>query len=119
MDNKATIDSLKQLVKEFVEERDWQQYHSPKNLSMCLAGEAAELMELFTWVNEDESQQMLEQRRKEVEHELADIAFNLLNFCMRYNIDLSQALEEKIRLNALKYPIEKSKSKILKYNQLK
>jgi dCTP diphosphatase len=117
MDSHATLESLKQKIKQFVDERDWAQFHSPKNLSMLLSVEAAELMEIFLWSMTD-SEKRLEQKRIEVEHELADIAFSLLNFCARYNIDLSTALERKLVLNAQKYPIEKSKGKALKYNEL-
>ncbi|HVX01249.1 MAG TPA: nucleotide pyrophosphohydrolase [Candidatus Babeliaceae bacterium] len=117
MDETTTIEALKQSVKNFVEEREWQQFHCPKNLSMLLAVESAELMELFLWSTADSLLQ-LEKKRVEVEHELADIAFALLNFCDRYDIDLTTALKRKIALNAEKYPIEKSKGKAIKYNEL-
>jgi dCTP diphosphatase len=117
-DTITTIETLKNKIKQFVEERNWQQYHSPKNLSMNIAVEAAELMEIFNWTDTEESKQELEKKRQQAENEIADIAFSLLNLCMRYNVDLTQALERKIALNAQKYPIEKSKGKITKYTEL-
>lgn len=118
MDKTTTIESLKDLVRKFVEERDWQQYHTPKNLSMNIAGEAAELMEFFTWTDNEGSKRVLEEYRQDVEHEVADIAFALINFCMRNNIDLSQAIKTKMILNEQKYPVEKCKGKATKYHKL-
>jgi dCTP diphosphatase len=117
MDSRVTLAALKEKVRQFVEERDWQQYHTPKSLSMGLAIEAAELMELFLWSTNEGSINDLAQRCQEVENEVADIAFTLLNFCDRYAIDLSQALAHKMILNAQKYPVEKSRSKSAKYTE--
>jgi dCTP diphosphatase len=117
-DTITTLAMLKALIKDFVDEREWEQFHSPKNVSMNIVIEAAELMELFNWVDNEESKQELEIRRQAVELEVADIAFALLNLCMRYNIDLASALEHKIALNKKKYPLEKSKGKRTKYTEL-
>lgn len=117
-DSKNTIDDLKQIIKKYVEERDWQQFHTPKNLSMNIAAEAAELMELFLWVESSDSHNELEKNRAAVEDEVADVANGLINFCLRNNIDLSAAIEKKMAKNALKYPVEKSKGKTTKYTLL-
>lgn len=117
MDTITTVETLKKKVEDFVQERDWQQYHSLKNLSMDIAIEAAELMELFVWVDGKDSTQILETKNQEVQEEVADIAFALLNFCNRAGIDLSQAMQQKMALNAQKYPLSKSKGKSSKYTE--
>ena len=80
LDDTTTIQTLKQLIRNFSDERNWGQFHLPKNLSMALGAEAAELMELFLWVDSKASVEELEKRRTEVEHELADIALYLFLF---------------------------------------
>lgn len=117
-DSINTISELKNIIKIYMEERDWQQFHSPKNLSMNIVAEASELMELFLWVENSNSQNELEKNRVAVQDEVADIAVGLINFCLRNNIDLSSAIEKKLIKNALKYPVEKSKGKAIKYHLL-
>lgn len=117
-DNKTTIGTLKTQLKKFVDERDWNQFHSPKNMSMGVAIEAAELMELFQWCDAQHSFEVFEKKRQEIEHEIADIAIYALMFCAENNIDLTAAIERKMKLNAEKYPIEKSKGKSTKYTEL-
>jgi len=118
-DATTTIESLKNDVKKFVEDRDWQQFHNPKNLSMALASEAAEVMDLFLWCDNAASYEELEKRRQEVEDEIADVAILVLAFCVRHNIDLSAAIAHKYIEQARKYPVEKCKGKSLKYDQYK
>jgi len=117
-DTKMTIADLKLLVKDFVEERDWGQYHTPKNLSMDLAIEAAELMEIFVWFDGKESVEELEKRREAVGDELADVLMVILNFSYRYNFDLSTIFQNKMKQNAQKYPVEKAKGGRTKYTEL-
>jgi NTP pyrophosphatase (non-canonical NTP hydrolase) len=117
-DKITTIEDLKKIKRSFVEERNWEQFHTPKNITMALAVEAAELMELFIWSDTQESIQELEKKREEVEHEVADVLAYLLSLCSRYDIDLTQAFEKKMKLNAEKYPIEKSKGRSTKYSNL-
>lgn len=117
-DTRTTVETLKNKVKKFVEEREWQQFHSPKNLSMALASEVAELMDLFLWCDNASSYDELERQRQDVEDEIADIAIILFAFCVRHKIDLSNAIDNKYVRTAQKYPIEKCKGKSLKYNQL-
>jgi dCTP diphosphatase len=118
VDATTTVETLKNDVKKFVEDRDWQQFHSPKNLSMALASEVTELMNFFLWCDNAESYEELEKRRQVVEDEVADIAFALLAFCVRHNIDLSKALEHKQIEKAAKYPVEKCKGRWTKYTEL-
>lgn len=118
VDTVTTVSELKELVKKFVEERDWQQFHSPKNLSMALASEVAELMDLFLWCDNKASYDELEKQREDVEDEIADIAHIVLAFCLRHNIDLSTAIVRKQVKRMEKYPVEKCKGKSLKYTQL-
>jgi dCTP diphosphatase len=117
-DTTTTIESLKNDVKKFVEDREWQQFHSPKNLSMALVSEATEVMDLFLWCDNASSYEELEKRRQDVEDEIADVSFLILAFCVRHNIDLSKAMAHKIAVQAGKYPIEKSKGKATKYTEL-
>ena len=117
-DTTTTIESLKNDVKKFVEDRDWQQFHSPKNLSMALASEVAELMDFFLWCDNAASYEELEKRRQHVEDEVSDIAVLLLSFCVRHNIDLSKAIAHKQREREQKYPVEKCKGKWTKYTEL-
>jgi len=117
-DTTTTVETLKNAVKKFTEDREWQQFHSPKNLSMAIASEAAEVMDLFLWCESAASYDELENRRQDVEDEIADVTILILAFCVRHNIDLSKAVAHKQIEQAAKYPIEKSKGNSLKYNQL-
>ncbi|MFA6065632.1 MAG: nucleotide pyrophosphohydrolase [Candidatus Babeliaceae bacterium] len=113
----ATLEQLKKIAHEFADEREWHQFHTPKNLSMCLSAEAAELMELFLWVESKDSLAQVEDKKEAVEHELADVFLILLLFCNRTGIDLAAALERKMVLNRKKYPVEKVKGKSAKYTE--
>lgn len=118
LDNITTIHELKQKVAIFVRERDWEQFHNPKNLSINLMCEAGELLEIFTWTPEQNSPHLLETKRTEITHEVADIFLSLLEFCNHTNIDLTAAFEEKLALIQKKYPVAKAKSKPDKYTDL-
>lgn len=110
-DEKRTIQELKEKLAQFVQERDWEQYHSPKNLSMSIAIEAAELMEKFQWLDVDESWKEVAQNKKEVEEELIDIFSYILSFAYFNKIDLSSVFLRKMAANAKKYPINEVKNK--------
>lgn len=114
-DAKTTIDNLKLKIKQFMDEREWRQFHSPKNVSMSIVREASELMEHFLWCDNNESFDEVEKKRIAVEDEIADVAVGLLNFCTIANIDLNQAIERKLEKNRAKYPIDKSKGRSEKY----
>ena len=117
-DQKTTIHELKKYMQDFKAARGWGIYNTPKNLSIAIAIEAAELMEHFMWVDKEESEAILEKKREEIEHEVADIFAYMLSLCAGYNIDLSAAFERKMKINAEKYPIEKAKGRHEKYNEL-
>jgi dCTP diphosphatase len=108
---------LKLRMRDFVEERDWEQFHSPKNLAMALSVEAAELVEIFQWLTEDESAVLDKDRRRRVEAELADILVYLVRMADRLDVDLLQATARKLEENARKYPAERVRGKALKYDE--
>jgi NTP pyrophosphatase (non-canonical NTP hydrolase) len=105
-DATTTIAALKEKVRRFVAQRAWEPYHSPKNLAMGLAVEAAELMEHFLWVGDEASRALAQDpaRRAAIADELADVAGQLLNLSNVLGIDLSDAIEAKMAKNAIKYP---------------
>lgn len=107
-DDRATVAMLRKLVSEFVEERDWRQFHTPKNLSMSLAIEAAELMEHFQWLTASESRALANDaaRLENVSDELADVVCYALALANELGIDLARALERKMAKNREKYPAE-------------
>lgn len=102
----------------FRDERDWLQFHNPKDMALSLCLEAAELLEHFQWKRPEQVEQHIVTNREAIADELADVACYLLELSANLNIDLSEAIENKLKKNALKYPIEKSKGRITKYNQL-
>lgn len=108
-DAHTTIQELKQKIeKAFIHDRQWTVFHSPKNVSMNIAIEAAELMEHFLWITTEESYEAIKDsdKKREIAHELADVFIGVLSFANRCNIDLSQAFEEKFDLIQKKYPVE-------------
>jgi dCTP diphosphatase len=117
-DAKTTIQEVKDLVEKLIAERDWHQFHSPKNLSMSISVEAAELMEKFLWIDLAASHDEMNRNRKEIEDEAADVFMALICFCNASSIDLSAALERKLVEFKRKYPVEKSKGNSTKYDKL-
>lgn len=110
-------DLLKQLI-EFRRERDWEQFHNPKDIAISLSIEAAELLEWFQWRDKTAIKQMLEtDKREALEDEIADVAVYLSYLCYDLNIDLEQAIKRKMDKNAAKYPVEKVKGRADKYNE--
>lgn len=116
-DQKVTIQELKDIIQEFMNARDWTQFHNPKNLSISITLEAAELMEHFQWDNIEQSYEKADKNRTEIKEEVADIAILLIRFCNLNNIDLSQAIIDKMEKNGKKYPLEKCKGKSDKYTK--
>jgi len=110
-DASTTLADLRELVRGFVDERDWRQFHSPKNLSMSLAIEAAELMEHFQWIDIAESRRVGDDPAKlaEVREEIADVLCYLLALANELNLDLATAVRDKMVKNAAKYPAELSR----------
>jgi dCTP diphosphatase len=119
-DATTTLAQLKQRVLAFVRERDWEQFHSPKNLSMALAAEAGELMEHFLWTEHATSHTRTQEpaRRREIEGEIADVIIYALEFANITGIDLAAAIEAKLAANARKYPVEKARGRADKYTEL-
>src|SRR5215813_566083 len=118
---KATTDSLQLLrtqLADFAAVRDWDQFHNPKNLAMALAGEAGEVLEHFQWLTPDEAANLPPQTRSEVALECADVLLFLLRLADKLDIDLAAAARKKLRLNAKKYPVAKSRGKATKYDKL-
>ena len=112
-----TLNDLRTTINTFVAERDWAQFHTPKNLAMAMIVEAAELVELFQWDTPQESQQLSAEKREAVAHELADTFVYLLRLAEVLKIDLIDAANKKIELNALKYPVDKAKGSNAKYTE--
>lgn len=110
-DSSTTVLTLRDAVRQFVAEREWQRFHDAKNLSMSLAIESAELMEHFQWVRSEELPDRLRDpdRRAEIRDEIADVACYLLALANALDFDLSDAIVEKLKKNAAKYPAEKFK----------
>ena len=119
-DAEATFAEFKDRIRQFSMERDWAQFHTPKNLSMALAGEAAELMEIFLWADSRQSQILVNDPDKgpKIREELADVLIYALEFANVAGIDAAKAIEDKIRTNGIKYPVEKCKGTSKKYNEL-
>jgi NTP pyrophosphatase (non-canonical NTP hydrolase) len=120
MDDKSTISDLKERIRLFCEERDWDRYHNAKDLSIGIITEAAELLEHFRFKSSEESEALFNdpERRRAIAQELADILYFVLRLAQRYDIDLSDELDAKLELNAARYPVEKAKGSNKKYSEL-
>jgi len=114
----ASLEQLREALREFATERDWDQFHSPKNLAMALAAEAGELLEHFQWLGEEQSRSLGEQQRSEVALELADVLSYLVRLADKLDVDLLAAAAAKIAINARRYPAERVRGSSRKYTQL-
>ncbi len=112
------LQALQQMIRTFVDDRDWDQFHNPKDLSISLALEAAEVMEHFQWKNADEMAEHSKNKKTEVGEELSDVLYWVLLLANKLDIDLVDAFEKKMDKNIAKYPIEKSKGSHKKYTEL-
>ncbi len=110
-----SLEELKHALRRFAADRDWGQFHSPKNLACALSVEAAELLEHFQWLSEAQSQDLGADQRAAVRLELADVLLYLLQLAERLQIDLLDAAREKLVLNARKYPVERARGSSRKY----
>jgi dCTP diphosphatase len=119
-DATTTIGEVKERVLAFAKERDWEQFHAPKNLSMALAAEAAELMEHFLWVSPEASRDVAADpaKREKIAEELADIVIYALEFANITGLDVAAAIKVKMAQNAKKYPVEKARGRADKYTEL-
>jgi NTP pyrophosphatase (non-canonical NTP hydrolase) len=119
-DGTTTLAELKTRVLAFAREREWEQFHAPKNLSMALAAEAGELMEHFLWATPEQSKAITVDavKRAKIADELADVVIYALEFANVTGLDVAAAIEAKMAANAQKYPVEKSRGRADKYNEL-
>jgi NTP pyrophosphatase (non-canonical NTP hydrolase) len=119
-DSSTTLAEIKARVLAFARERDWEQFHAPKNLSMALAAEAGELMEHFLWATPEASRTIAQDaaKRRKIEEELADVVIYALEFANMTGIDVAAAIEVKMAANGQKYPVEKAKGRSDKYTEL-
>lgn len=111
------LDQLKKRLREFAAVRDWDQFHSPKNLSMALAAEAGELLERFQWLTEEQSKNLTAEQKQAVEEEMADVLLYLLRLADKLDINLLGAAKDKIAKNEKKYPADKVKGSSKKYTE--
>jgi NTP pyrophosphatase (non-canonical NTP hydrolase) len=114
----ADLEAIQKKILSFRNERDWAQFHDPKNLAEALSIEAGELLENFLWKTTEQSRNLSPEELKNVKEELADIFIFLTYLCEEYKIDLLKEVENKIAHNAAKYPIEKAKGSKKKYTEL-
>ena len=110
-----TLEQLKIRLREFVAVRDWEQFHSPKNLCMALTVEAAELQEQFQWLTEEQSRSLTGEKRMAVEREIADVQIYLVRLADMLDMDIGRAVDAKMELNAKKYPVERARGNAQKY----
>ena len=113
------VNEVRNKLRKFAEERNWEQFHSPKNLSMALAAEAAELLEIFQWLTEEQSKDIISSAKEiaQVKEEIADVFIYLVRLADKLNIDIEKEVFAKIALNEKKYPIDLSKDNAVKYNR--
>ena len=111
------LNQLQEYLRKFAKERDWDQFHSPKNLSMALSVEVSELLENFQWLTEEQSYKLDEQKRAAVIDEIADVQMYLARLADKLNISISDAIAQKAIKNEVKYPADKVKGSSKKYNQ--
>jgi NTP pyrophosphatase (non-canonical NTP hydrolase) len=113
------LSEIRKRLAQFAEVRNWDQFHSPKNLSMGLAAEAAELLEIFQWLTEEQSKEIIKDEKEMalVREEIADVFIYLVRLSDKLGVDIEKAVEEKMKLNEKKYPVELSRGNATKYNK--
>jgi len=109
---------LRDALRRFAAERDWEQFHTPRNLATALSVEAAELLEPFQWLTDEQSRELSTEARAAVEQEMADVLLYLVRLADKLGVDLEQAARAKIELNAQKYPVERARGSSRKYDEL-
>ena len=119
-DDSTTVTDLKAMVRHFVEERDWDQYHYPKDLAIGLSIEAAELLEHFRFLSNEEVAAKLKNGPylRDIGHELADVLYFVLLMCRNLNLDATEILRQKMAVSAQRYPVQHARGKNLKYTHL-
>jgi dCTP diphosphatase len=116
-DSQDPIEGLRDKLRQFAAERDWDQFHSPKNLAMALSVEAAELLEHFQWLSDAESAALVPEKRVKIREELADVLLYLIRLADKLDIDLATAAADKLTVNAQKYPVQKARGSSKKYTE--
>ncbi|MFC1769424.1 nucleotide pyrophosphohydrolase [Nitrospirota bacterium] len=111
------MDELRESLRTFARERDWEQFHTPKNLAMALSVEVSEIVELFQWLRDDESFTLSEEKLAALSDEIGDVMIYLTSLADKFDIDPLDAANEKMKKNAVAYPQEKSRGKALKYTE--
>ena len=119
MPNPSDLLMLRDKLRTFAKERDWDQFHSPKNLSMALIAEVAELVEHFQWLTEEQSRSLSTEKLAEIELEIADIQIYLVRLADKLQVDVTAAIEKKLAINAQKYPPDKVRGSSKKYTEYK
>ena len=114
-----TIEEIQAAIRKFRDERDWMQFHNPKDMATAIAIEASELQEIFLWKTGHEIEKVTEHKREQITDEIADVAAFLFELADNLKIDLGQAVLDKLDKNALKYPADKSRGSSTKYTELK
>ncbi len=112
------LESVRARIRAFRDERDWMQFHNPKNLAASIVIEAGELLELFQWTNMEESEQLGRDKRQQISDEIADVAVYVIELADNLGIDLIAAIHQKMDANALKYPVERARGRSTKYTEL-
>jgi len=114
----SDVKKITEKIKKFRDERDWLQFHDPKNMAVSIILEASELLEHFQWKTKEEVEKYVETNKEEISDEIADIALYLFELADNLGVDLIKAMEKKMAKNEKKYPVEKAKGSHKKYNQL-
>jgi dCTP diphosphatase len=113
-----TIEEITAAIRRFRDERDWQQFHNPKDMAIAISLEASELLQHFLWIDSKDAVARAESRKEKIADEIADIAIYLFELADNLNIDLLPAMAAKLERNAVKYPVDKAKGRSDKYNEL-
>ena len=113
------MNDLRDAIMVFIEERDWEQFHSPKNLAMALSVEASEIVEHFQWLTEEQSQNLPPEKLAEVREEIGDVMIYLAELAEKLGVDPMEAAREKLEINERKYPADLVKGKASKYTEYK
>lgn len=111
------IENIKKIILQFSDDRNWEEFHNPKNLAMALSVEASELVEIFQWLTLEQSANLNEEKKEHAKQEIADIAVYLIRMCIKLDINLEDAIIEKMKLNEKKYPLEDNNGKKIEYGK--
>lgn len=109
------MQNIEKIIKDFSYQRNWDEFHNPKNLAMALNVEASELLEIFQWLTLNESANLDEKKKEHAKQEIADIAIYLIRMCMKLDVNLEEAIIEKMKLNEKKYPLSDEEGNKIEY----